>query len=106
MIYTSLAVLALSATAAAPQFGRLVHLHPNATQNEARVSLTIHNDASLFQDVKIDGHIYTVEAKRGITVKAPAGTVVYVASNTGELHRGAVLVQITPQLDQKSIEIR
>jgi hypothetical protein len=106
MIYTSLAVLALSATAAAPQFGKLVHLHPHAAQNDTRVSLTIHNDASMFQDVKIDGHTYTVEANKGITVKAPIGTLVYVASSTGEHHRGDVLVQMTAQLDQKSIDIR
>jgi hypothetical protein len=106
MIYTSLAVLALSATAVAPQFGRLVHLHPNASQADTRVSLTIHNDSSLFQDVRIDGHTYTVGANRGITVKAPVGTVVYVASSTGEHCRGDVLVQMTAQLDQKSIDIR
>jgi hypothetical protein len=106
MIYTSLAVLALSATAAAPQLGKLVHLHPHAVQNDTRVSVTIHNDAFFFQDVRIDGHTYTLEARKGITVKAPVGTVVYIASSTGEHHRGDVLVQMSAQLDQKLIDIR
>jgi hypothetical protein len=106
MIYTSLAVLALSASAAVSPLSKLVHLHPHSAQMDTRVSVTLHNDAPVFQDVKIDGHSYTVWAHQGLIVKAPAGTVVYADSSTGAHHRGDVLVTLTAQVNQQSIDLK
>jgi hypothetical protein len=41
-----------------------------------------------------------------LTVKGPAGTVVYAASSFGRLHRGDVLLALTPGLDRSRITIR
>jgi len=106
MIYTSLAVLALSASAAVSPLSKLVHLHPHSAQPDTRVSVTLHNDAPMFQDVKVDGHTYTVWSKQGLTIKAPAGTVVYADSSTGSHRRGEVLVTLTAQVDHQSIDLK
>jgi hypothetical protein len=107
MIYTSLAVLALSANAAvSPQIARLVHMHPHASQPDTRISLTIHNQASIFQDVKVDGRSYTIPSERGLTIKAPIGTVVYADSATGRHHRGDVLAEMSSSLDHKVINLK
>jgi hypothetical protein len=106
MIYTSLAVLALSASTAVSPLSKLVHLHPHGAQPDTRVSLTIRNEAPVFQDVNIDGRSYTIGSKQGITIKAPAGTVVYAASSTGLLHRGEVVAQLSAQLNQKDIVLK
>ena len=41
MIYTSLAVLALSASTAVSPLSKLVHFHPRSAQPDTRISLTI-----------------------------------------------------------------
>ena len=105
MIYTSLAVLALSASAAVSPLSRMVHMHPHAVAADARVTLTVHNNANVFQDVKVAGRSYTVPAKHSITVKAPTGTVLYADSSTGGLKRGQVITQLDQQNDQQSINI-
>ena len=104
MIYTSLAVLVMSATVIMPP-SRLMHFHPHSTQPDTRVTLTLVNHGPLFQDVKIDGHQYTVQAHQGIHVKAPVGTVIFADSATGEFKRGAVIASITPQMKDQSIDL-
>ena len=104
MIYTSLAVLALSASAAASPLSHFVHMHPHAAAGDARVTLTLRNTASIFQDVKVAGHSYTVQPNRSLTIKAPAGTVVYADSSTGAHHRGEVIAQLDAEANQKSVD--
>ena len=106
MIYTSLAVLALSASAAVSPLSKLVHLHPRNTQPDTRVIVTLHNDSSIFQDIKIDGHTYTIRSHQGLVIKAPAGTKVFAESSTGGLHRGDLVVELDAQLDQKRITLK
>jgi hypothetical protein len=106
MIYTSLAVLALSASAALSPGARLVHFHPHAAQLDNRITLTLRNGAPVFQDVKIDGRSYTIGAHQGITVKAPAGTVIYADSATGSLRRGATIAQLSAKIDHQLLDIK
>ena len=105
MIYTSLAVLALSASAAVSPFSNLIHLHPHAASADTRVSVTLVNDSNAFRDVKVAGQVYTVLSHRAITIKAPIGTVVYAASKTLSYKRGDVMMEVNPKLDKQKIVI-
>jgi len=105
MIYSSLAVLALSASALVNPFSNLVHLHPRHAQPDTRVSIVLRNQAVGFRDVKIGGHTYTILASHSITVKAPVGTVVYAASAAAGYHRGDAIVEVTPQINNKVIAL-
>jgi len=103
MVYSSLAVLAMSASALVNPFTNLVHLHPKPAPPDTRISITLRNQGVSFRDVKIGGHIYTIEASHSISVKAPVGTVVYAASATPRYHRGDAIVDLTPDLNRKTI---
>ena len=105
MIYSSLAVLALSASAAINPFANLVHLHTRPAQPDTRVSIVLRNNNVGFRDVKIGGHIYTVPASHTVSVKAPVGTVVYAASPERNVRIGDAIVAITPELDHKVITL-
>jgi hypothetical protein len=104
MMLTSIAALALSASASVSPVSHLMHKHPALI--DTRVSVTLHNHASMFQDVQVAGRIYTIPAKQGIVVKAPVGTTIYAASSTGELHRGQVVMQLDATENQKVIELK
>jgi hypothetical protein len=106
MIYTSLAVLALSASTVVSSLPKLVHFHPHAAQPDTRIRLTLHNDATIFQDVKVAGRSYTIKAHQGLTIKAPAGTVIYSDSNTGTHHRGEAIAQLGPELNNQAIDLK
>jgi ABC-type transporter Mla subunit MlaD len=106
MIYTSLAVLALSASTAVSPLSKLVHFHPHSAQPDTRITLTLRNDAPVFQDVKIAGRSYTILAHQAINIKAPAGTVVYADSTTGTHRRGDVLVEISSQVQDKMLDLQ
>ena len=106
MIYSSLAVIAMSASAAINPFSNLVHMHPRSAQPDTRVSITLRNKAITFQDVKIGDQIYTVQANRTLNVKAPVGTVVYAASSTGTRHRGDAILEVTPALNNQIVNLR
>ena len=105
MVYSSLAVLAMSASALVNPFTNLVHMHPKAAQPDTRVSVVLYNNAPIFRDVKIDGHIYTVDSHRTLTVTAPKGTVVYAASPSKTHHRGDAILEIQPELKTPMINI-
>ncbi len=100
MILSSLAVLALSASAAVNPFTHLFHMHPKAAQIDNRVSVQIYNSGISFRDVKVGGQIYTIEAHHGVVIKAPAGTVVYADSRMANYRRGDTIVEVTPQLEK------
>jgi hypothetical protein len=88
-----------SASAAATRNPRPTHA------KDARVYVTLVNQSTLFRDVKIDGHNYTVMPHELLAIKAPAGTVVYAASSFGRIHRGDTLVALTPSLDHSRVAI-
>jgi hypothetical protein len=108
---SSLAVLlvagALSiapAAANASPIGKLMHLHPRASQTQdSRVIVLIYNKGQLFQDVKVDGHVYTVMSHGWLTIKAPAGTEVYAASTGMGHHKGDLLFAVKPEMKNATI---
>ena len=106
MIYTSLAVIALSASAAVSPLSKLVHVHPHAAQMDSRISVTLHNQSNFFQDVLIGGRQYEVKPGRGLVVKAPAGTQV-IADGPSAIHkRGEVVAEMSQAVDQTTIDLK
>ncbi len=67
--------------------------------------MTLVNTSVVFRDVKIEGHTYTLQPHELLTVKGPAGTVVYAASSFGKTHRGDTLVALTPSMDHSRVAI-
>ena len=105
MIYTSLAVLALSASAAVSSFPHFVHLHPHTARVDDRVSLTLYNKSENFRDVQVNGKTYTLLSHNALLIKAPAGTIVFTKS-TMPFHRaGDALLEVTPKLNNQRVEI-
>lgn len=74
-------------------------------KKDTRVFITLVNKSVVFRDVKIDGHVYTLQPHDLLTVKGPAGTCVYAASTFGKYHRGDTLVSLTPSLDHSRVSI-
>jgi hypothetical protein len=72
---------------------------------DARVFVTLENKSPVFRDVKIAGHSYTLQPHDLLTVKGPAGTVVYAASAFGNVHRGDALVELEPSMDHSRVAI-
>ena len=105
MIYTSLAVLAMSASAAASPLSNLVHMHPHSKQDDGRVSVTLYNKALSFRDVTVAGQTYTVEPNHTLFIKAPIGTDVYAASRSSLHHRGDLLLEVTPSINKQTVNI-
>ena len=102
----SLTLLALSActVASASAAGTNHDLRAPHTK-DTRVSVTLVNKSSVFRDVKIGGHSYTVLPNELLAVKAPAGTVVYAASSFGDYHRGDIMVELTSSLDHSRVAL-
>ena len=105
MIYSSLAVLAMSASALINPFTNLVHLHPRPAQTDNRVQVTLINNSFGFRDVKVGDQVYTVLATHTLSIKAPAGTVVYAASTSLGHHRGDPLLTVTPEMKNHTVAI-
>jgi murein DD-endopeptidase MepM/ murein hydrolase activator NlpD len=108
----SLAALVLAAAvspapAHAWPFGKLFHMHPGAAQPEdARISFYLANRDEFVQQVKVDGHVYTISPHTALAIKAPEGTEVYAATS-GLKHRvGDVLIAVTPHLRDTTISIQ
>ena len=104
MILQSVAVLALASTAAMPNLGSFLHLHPH-TEADTRVSVTLLNQGTSFRDVTIAGQTYTIHSHANLTIKAPAGTPVFTASYMPRHHKGDMLVAITPTLNNTTITL-
>jgi hypothetical protein len=95
----------MSASAAINPFSHLVHMHPRSAQPDNRISIVLSNTSVGFRDVKIGGQVYTVQAHRTMDVKAPAGTVIYAVSPELSYRRGDAIVELTPQLDHKTVTL-
>ena len=102
MIYSSLAVLAMSASALMP-LSNPIHLHPKAS--DTRVEVTLYNNAVGFRDVKIDGHLYTVMPHQALFIKAAPGVVVYTDSRTLSLKRGDAILTVTEKLNHQRVNL-
>ncbi len=106
MIYTSLAVLAMSASAAVSPLSRLVHLHARSVQPDKRISLVLYNSSPNFQDVAINGRTYTINSHHDLLVTAPAGTMIFAASNTGQHHRGELISEMKVNRRAEKLELK
>jgi hypothetical protein len=106
MIYTSLAVLALSASTVVSPWPKLGHFHPHSVQPDTRISVTLHNDSINFQDIEVDGRSYTILAHQGLNIKAPAGTVIYADSLSANHRRGDVLLEISSQVKDRTFDLK
>jgi hypothetical protein len=107
----SLAVLLLAgAIAPAPAnawpLGKLFHLHPHPTQPEdTRITFHVTNQDGFLQQVKVDGHVYTIVPHGALTIKAAEGTEIY-AVTSGIKHRaGDMLIAVEPQIQDCTISI-
>jgi hypothetical protein len=102
----SFTVLAVSACAALSASAADVNHDLRVPQTkDSRVFVTLMNKGIEFRDVKIGGHIYTIQPNKILTVKAPVGTVIYADSKWGKYHRGDTLVALTPSIDHTRISI-
>ena len=102
----SFTLMALSiCTAASASAAGTNHDLGTTHKKDTRVFVTLVNKDMVFHDVKIDGHTYTLRPHELLTVKGPAGTVVYAASNFGKYHRGDTLVALAPSLDHSRISL-
>jgi hypothetical protein len=103
-------VFAVGATAstsayALPHLG--LHRHPEPAQaKDSRVTVQIRNDAPMFKDIKIDGHVYTVLSHQFLSIKAPQGTEVYAASTGLNYRRGDLLFEINPALKDAIVALK
>lgn len=111
MLAPSLAVLLLAvAIAPAPAnawpLGKLLHLHPHATQPEDnRITFHLTNQDGFMQQVKVGGQIYTMVPHGALTIKAAQGTEIY-AVTSGIKHRaGDLLLAVKPQTQDATISI-
>jgi hypothetical protein len=107
----SLALLLLAgAVAPAPAnawpLGKLLHMHPHPAQPEdTRIAFHLTNQDGFIQQVKVEGHIYTIVPHGALTIKASAGTEIY-AVTSGIKHRaGDLLVAVKPQTQDTTISI-
>ena len=104
MILSSLAMLALSASAAISPLN-MVHLHPHVAQTDTRVRVEILNSGLTFRDVTVGEKTYTVEPQHALTIKAPAGTMVYAASRSSFHKRGDALLTLDPQMNKQVLKL-
>ncbi len=106
MLYTSLAVVTLAASAAVPSFSNLLHLHPKSKPADDRVQVMLINPTTQFRDVKVDGHTYTLVGGHTLTIKAPVGTVIYRNSSAPFHPKGEVLASLTPEMNHQHIDVK
>lgn len=99
----SFALLALSVCSVASASAAVTTNHPSNHAKDGRVFVTLQNKGFTFLDVKIGEHTYTLQPHDFLTVKGPAGTVVYAASSFGKIHRGDALVALTPSINHTRI---
>ncbi len=100
MIFSSLALVLL---AAIPNLGSHVHMHPLPA--DGRVEITLVNHGTRFCDIKVDGRSYEVGLSHSVTIKAPAGTLVYLDSAVPFHKRGDVLVALMPELNKTTMNL-
>jgi len=92
------------ASAHAWPIGKLFHLHPSADQNrDAAINVQFYNAGRMFQDVLVEGKIYTVKPHEYLRVTAPSGTPVFAASSTLGYRRGDLMFAINPKMNDKTI---
>lgn len=107
MIRQTALALALAATAVLTPLSAVAetpstttHLRMPSSQ-DGRVSINLYNNGITTADVMIDGKVYSVEKHRVLTVKAPAGTVVYAQKNVPSRRQGDALLTINASMQNR-----
>jgi hypothetical protein len=77
-----------------------------AFKNKADISVVVLNKARVSQDVKADGHVYTLVPGESVSITAPAGTTVYAGSASAAHQAGVVLFQIVPAMKDGIVAIK
>ena len=103
MLYSTLAVLATTASLAIPPFAHLVHMRMHLP--DRRVTVTLLNRNERFEDVKVNGRTYELARGQQITVHAPLGTLVLAGNRTPQHRTGDVLVSMTASVDHTSVAL-
>ena len=106
MIYSSLAVLALSASAMVNPLTNLVHLHPwhaqPVIQPDTRISLKVYNRGTDLREVTIGGQLYAVRPHKTLSIKTQEGTLAYADSRRAG---DSLILEVTPNLNHDKISI-
>ncbi len=108
---SSLAILLLASTIAptsanAWPLGKVFHLHPDEAQDsDGRITVQVFNRADHYQNVKVNGNLYTVQPHNAVAITAPVGTPVYSASVGLGHTEGQVLVTLDPVTKGRTIFI-
>jgi hypothetical protein len=86
--------------------GRLLHLHPHpAAAGPARITVHLVNKDGSVQQVKVDGHVYTMVANGALTFTAAQGTQVYAQSAGFGHQAGDLLFAVEPEMKDATISI-
>ncbi len=97
---TALLLFAGTAPLQAQLLPHVHHVHATFAAADSRLTVTVRNEAEHFRDVRIAGHVYTVMPNHILIVTAPAGTLIYAASNMSPQHsKGSVLASVEPGQD-------
>ena len=107
---SSLAVLLIAgvmapAAANAWPMGKRTPPDPGAARSQgARISVQVYNKGQISQDIKVEGQVYTVQPHQSLTIKAPAGTVVYADSTGNGYSKGDVLFTFMPTMKGATVK--
>jgi hypothetical protein len=106
MLFTSAAALVLSASAIVSPLTNLLHLHPKPATQDARVQISIRNEAIALREVKVGRQVYAILPNRVLTLRATPGTIVYYASTMGGHKPGDVFVAIDANVKGQALPIK
>ena len=99
-LLSGIPLLLLAAGSTAPLYGSASSM--SAARGNDKVAVHLVNENDQAQTIKVDGHIYPVQAHASVDVKVPVGSVVYAAGKNATHKDGDKLMTITPEMkDQK-----
>ena len=98
-ILSGIPLLLLATSSAVPVYGSASAM---SARGNDKVAVHLVNENDQAQTIKVDGHIYPVQAHASVDVKVPVGSVVYAAGKNATHQDGDKLMTITPEMkDQK-----
>ena len=102
MFLATLAAFALAASSAvSPAHAGSMH-----KPMDTRITVTLANASDSFRDLTIGGKNYELPAHGRLMVTAPAGTAIYADSNTAQYKRGALMMELAPEQNNRTVEVR
>jgi hypothetical protein len=89
---------------AAPAGGMIAS--PISFHKDSTVKVVIINKEKTSQDVKADGHVYTIAPEQSVTIVAAAGTPVYADSEGPGHQKGDLLFKVGPEMKNAKILLK